>query len=167
MKSSSTTQCGVGMMILLLDTGILGSLCHPNRKESRPIVEWLEAILVSPNNVRIILPELADYELRRKLLHLIRKGQASAKSIGRLDDLGRVLDFLPLDSETLRHAAELWAEARSLGKPTAAEHALDGDVILAAQALAVSGTVVTRNRKHLSRFVTAKDYTEIDPSTAS
>lgn len=154
-------------MILLLDTGILGSLCHPNREESRPVVKWLESLLASPHHARIILPEMADYELRRKLLHLIRKSQASEKSIVRLDDLGKVLDFLPLDGEIMRHAAELWAEVRSLGKPTAAEQALDGDVILAAQALAVGGTIVTKNRKHLSRFVPARDYSDISLTDTS
>jgi hypothetical protein len=49
----------------------------------------------------------------------------------------------------------LWAEARLQGLP------LDGDVILAAQAVAVNGTIVTANRKHLSRFVPAKEWTEI------
>ena len=61
----------------------------------------------------------------------------------------------------MRRAAELWAEARAEGFSAAHERALDGDVILAAQALSVSGRVVTRNRKHLSRFVPAMDWTEI------
>jgi predicted nucleic acid-binding protein len=139
----------------------LGSLCHPNRKESQPVTEWLETLLITPIKIQIILPEIADYELRRKLLQLIRKSQASPKSIGRLDDLGRLLDYLPLDTETMHQAAELWAQSRSTGKPTAADQAIDGDVILAAQALAVNGTIVTTNRKHLSRYVSAKDYNEI------
>ena len=61
----------------------------------------------------------------------------------------------------MRKAAEIWANARGHGMPTAAEQALDGDVILAAQALAVNGTVVTTNPKHVSRFVDAKEWTEI------
>jgi predicted nucleic acid-binding protein len=148
-------------MNLLLDTGILGQLCHPSRQENQPVAQWLQSLLTTRSNVQIFLPEIADYELRRKLLHLIRNGQASSKSIGRLDDLGKLLDYLPLDSETMRRAAELWAESRSQGKPTSAEQAIDGDVILAAQALAVKATVVTTNRKHLSRFVPAKEYFEI------
>jgi hypothetical protein len=39
--------------------------------------------------------------------------------------------------------------------------ALDGDVILAAQAILVSGTVITSNRKHLSQFVPTKDWSEL------
>ena len=149
-------------MNLLLDTSILGKLCHPNRQENLPAARWLESLLTADNaQVQVFLPEIADYELRRKLLHLIGKAQASPKSLGRLDDLGKLLDYLPLDTETMRRAAELWAESRRQGKSTAAEPALDGDVILAAQALAVQGTIVTENRKHLSRFVSAMDFTEI------
>jgi predicted nucleic acid-binding protein len=50
-------------------------------------------------------------------------------------------------------AAQLWAEARLNGLPTDASSAMDGDVILAAQAKALSGMVLTTNKKHLSRFV--------------
>jgi predicted nucleic acid-binding protein len=109
---------------------------------------------------QVYLPEIADYELRRKLLHLIDKGQATQKSIERLDDLGKLLDYLPLDTETMRRGAQLWAEARSRGQPTAADQALDGDVIVAAQAILVGATVVTTDRKHLSRFVPAKEWAE-------
>lgn len=61
----------------------------------------------------------------------------------------------------MRQAAEFWANSRRQGVPTADKQALDGDVILAAQALAVHGTIVTGNRKHLSRFVPAMDFSEI------
>jgi len=45
--------------------------------------------------------------------------------------------------------------------PTASPDALDGDVILAAQALDVSGIVITYNRKHLSRFVETQGWEEV------
>jgi predicted nucleic acid-binding protein len=149
-------------MNLLLDTGILGQLCHPRREQNRPVVEWVAQLLSDASKDPLVfVPEIADYELRRKLLHLIHKGQAAQRSVDRLDELAQFLEYLPLDSETMRTAAKLWAEARNLGWPTTKDQALDGDVILASQALSVGGTVVTSNRKHLSRFVTAKDWTEI------
>ena len=148
-------------MNLLLDTGILGRLCHPRKKQNRPLAEWMARILNTDVDIQVFVPELADYELRRKLLHLIRKGQATQLSIDRLDDLGRLLEYLPLDTPTIRKAAELWAEARAQGIPTSADPALDGDVILAAQALAVSGTVVTTNPKHISPLVATKNWTDI------
>jgi hypothetical protein len=61
----------------------------------------------------------------------------------------------------MRLAAQLWADARRMGRPTAADAALDGDVILAAQARALGEeaalpvTVVTTNVAHLSLFVRA------------
>ena len=148
-------------MNLLLDTGILGQLCHPSKPTNQPVTEWVEAILTSGSEDRIYLPELCDYELRRKLLHLVRKGQSTQRSIERLDELCELLEYLPLDTATLHKAAEFWSDARSRGNPTAADTALDGDVILAAQATTVDGTIVTTNRKHLAQFVPARDRTEI------
>jgi predicted nucleic acid-binding protein len=72
-----------------------------------------------------------------------------------LDRLAEDLDYLPLETRTLRRAAGLWAEARFRGQPTAPVEALDGDVILAAQALTVGGLVVTENVRHLQQFVRA------------
>ena len=94
-------------------------------------------------------------------MHLIDKGQATEKSIQRLDDLGRLLDYLPLDTENMLSAAELWGASRGQGQPTAGNEALDGDVILAAQAILVGAIVVTTNRKHLSRFVPTKEWQEL------
>lgn len=152
-------------MNLVLDTGILGRLCHPRQKQNQPVAEWLARRLSSDSEVaEVFLPEIADYELRRKLLHLIAKQQAASTSLQRLDDLGKLLEYLPFDTETMRQAAQIWADARIQGIPTAEAPAVDGDVILVAQALAVNGTIVTTNRKHLSRFVPAMDWTEISTS---
>jgi hypothetical protein len=45
--------------------------------------------------------------------------------------------------------------------PTAPREALDGDVILAAQALGVAGIVVTENVRHLSRFVASYRWQDV------
>ena len=148
-------------MILLLDTGILGQLCHPSKQHNLATSNWLRAVLVDETEHRVIVPEICDYELRRKLLHLIAKGQSTQRSIDRLDALRRQLEFLPLDSNTMLKAAEFWCQARLDGQPTASSDALDGDVILAAQAALVDGTVVTTNLKHLRRFVPASDLQEL------
>jgi predicted nucleic acid-binding protein len=148
-------------LILLLDTNILGQLCHPKRKVNKPVVDWLAKIITQPERFNVYVPAIADYELRRKLLHLIKKKQASEKSVQFLNQLIAKTDYLPLTDATLFKAAELWAKARFTGLPTASLTSLDGDVILAAQAIEVKGIVVTYNRKHLSRFVTAKGWDEI------
>lgn len=155
-------------MNLLLDAGILGQLVHPRRKKYQPVIGWLERLLSEfTASVQVFLPEIADYELRRKLLHLLAKKQTTVRSIERLDELSVVLDYLPLETHVMRSAAQLWADARLAGGPTAPDWALDGDVILAAQALDVSATVVTTNPKHLERFVPCKEWTEIDAEMAS
>ncbi|WP_343217810.1 hypothetical protein [Halotia branconii] len=63
-------------------------------------------------------------------------------------------------------AAELWAEARKTGQPTADAKALDGDVILSAQARLLGSKVAevivaTTNVAHLARFITASDWQSI------
>jgi hypothetical protein len=65
----------------------------------------------------------------------------------------------------MRRAAELWAQARNAGQPSAADPALDGDVILAAQTLGFNAPVVvaTGNPGHLTRFVTALPWASITP----
>jgi len=76
------------------------------------------------------VPEIADYEVRREL---IRAGQT--RGVQRLDLLCEGFNYLPLTTEIMRIAAELWATARNAGTPTASDAALDADVILAAQAM--------------------------------
>ena len=65
----------------------------------------------------------------------------------------------------MRLAADFWAQARNSGQQTAPNPALDCDVILAAQALALGVPVVvaTGNVGHLSRFVTAELWQNIVP----
>lgn len=148
-------------MDLMLDTGIVGQLCHPRNPKNRSVAEWFSNVADGTVDLSIYLPEIADYELRRKLLHLIQKKQATRKSVNRLDKLGRLLEFVPINSAIMKRAAEIWAEARSMGVPTAGESSLDGDVILAAQAESVSARVVTNNTKHISRYVAAVEWADL------
>ncbi len=113
--------------------------------------------------VRIYVAEVADYEVRRELLRL-----QNAAGLERLDALHDLARYVPLTTEAMREAARLWAKARIDGKPTADPHALDGDVILAAQAL-TSGlshanfVIATTNVSHLARFVAAQEWNNIKP----
>jgi predicted nucleic acid-binding protein len=108
---------------------------------------------------RIIVPEIADYEVRRELFRMQK-----ARSLARLDAIAASFEYLPLSTAAMRHAAELGAQARQQGRPTAADKALDADVILAAQVLTLSVTnsvVATTNLRHLSRFVVAEVWQNI------
>ncbi len=104
---------------LLLDSGPLAQLCHPSEAQRGPIVRWLLAAAAAPDR-KIYVPEIADYEVRRKLVHLASVGRGSWKGVERLDRLSDLLTYLPLDTATIRVAAGLWAEVRRLGLPTAA-----------------------------------------------
>jgi len=111
--------------------------------------------------VLIIVPEIVDYEVRREL---VRAGLTA--SVARLNLFLETIDYLPITTPAMRHAAELWAQARNAGWATADPKALDGDVILAAQATTLAMTVdevivVTENVAHLSRYVNAQQWTDV------
>jgi predicted nucleic acid-binding protein len=147
-------------MVVFLDTGVLGFLTNPsNSPEPTECKRWLDEILSGGAEIRV--PEIADYELRREL-----NRNNSAKALARLDDLGQAVGYVALSTPMMRRAAEFWANARNAGVPTAADHALDGDVILAAQAVVSAGdqdpVIATTNVKHLERFVAARLWREIE-----
>jgi predicted nucleic acid-binding protein len=116
--------------------------------------EWMREQTV--RGVRFCLPEITDYEVRRELL----RGD-KARGIVRLDLLKSSICYLPITTSVMVKAAELWADVRKRGLPTADPKALDCDVILAAQALSVDGVVATENVGHLARFVTALHWRDL------
>lgn len=143
--------------IVLLDAGPLGMISNPSATTANlECYRWMETLLMS--GYQVVVPEIADYEVRRELL---RAGKT--RGLERLDLLKNTLDYLPLTTNILLKAAELWAHARNQGTPTADAKALDCDVILAAQALSAGGIVATENVGHLSLFVEAKDWRNILP----
>lgn len=87
--------------------------------------EWLQGHPKLGNSV--ILPEIADYEVRRELLRANKK-----KGLARSDSLCQRLEYLPTTTDSMRQAAELWARARQQGQPTAGDKTIDGDMILIA-----------------------------------
>jgi predicted nucleic acid-binding protein len=147
--------------LILLDSGPLGMATNPKAK-GVPLEcqQWLRSLL--QKGEKIIIPEIADYEVRREL---IRAGLL--QSLRRLDNLKQTLEYVPIQTETMLLAANLWAEVRQAGQPTADPKALDGDVILAAQAHLLANdttdvVIATTNVAHLSRFVTALDWQAIE-----
>jgi predicted nucleic acid-binding protein len=147
---------------IFLDTGPLGILTKsPKRPEIVACQEWLEDCRNAGRSV--YLPEIADYELRRELIQASLPG-----SILRLDVLKANLIYLPITTEAMLLAADLWAGVRREGKTTADPHALDGDVILAAQMLTCgleedAMIVATVNPKHLARFVRCAEWQNLQP----
>ncbi len=147
-------------MVVLLDAGPLGLITNPREsRESYACNLWLDSLTSRGINVKI--PEIADYEVRRELLRADKK-----KGIERLNELKNYLDYIPITTQTMLIAAQFWAQARKQGKPTADNKALDGDVILAAQATIIRSNgyeviIATTNVGHLSRFINAQEWRNI------
>jgi predicted nucleic acid-binding protein len=144
----------------LLDSTPVGLITNP---KATPLAiecqQWLQSLL--DRDYHVILTEIIDYEIRRELLRVNK-----IKSIRRLDDLKSALIYLPITTEVMLKAAQMWAQVRQQGKPTADDKALDGNVILAAQAILIGSEeypviVATSNPKHLSLFVDARDWQDI------
>jgi predicted nucleic acid-binding protein len=145
---------------IVLDAGPLGLVTNPNLSpQSLACAQWLQSLVTS--GVQVVLPEIADYEVRRELRRAKKQ-----KGIERLDALARLLQYLPLSTAAMRQAADLWARARQEGYPTAGDKALDGDVILAGQAFTLEAPdvwIATTNVGHLSRFARADLWQNIQP----
>ena len=140
---------------ILLDAGPLGMISHP--RASVEIKDWLAQVLDA--GITVYIPEIADYEVRRELL---RAGRV--KGLRRLDLFRLSLKFLPITTDAMLKAAEFWADARKYGRPTASDHSLDADMILAAQATvcAIQPVVIaTTNPRHLARYVPAEKWEHI------
>ena len=144
---------------ILLDSQPMSALSHPTPDPD--IIYWARRCQSAGH--RIYVPEVIDYELRRELLR-------ARKSVG-IDNLNALkisFRFLPINSDAMLLAADLWATARQSGFSTSDPKKLDVDVILAAQALTLGVPasdliVATSNVSHLARFVPADLWTKILP----
>jgi hypothetical protein len=148
--------------VIVLDTGPLGiATRRPGIAEVQQCLAWLRALELS--GALVVLPEIADYEVRRELL----RARITA-GIGRLDRLKARLLYLPISTTAVLRAAEFWADVRQRGVPTASPDALDADCILAGMAATAFDpadmvTIATSNVGHLARFpgVDAREWSSI------
>lgn len=146
---------------VVLDAGPLGLVTNTNPKNPEAVecARWLQSLLTS--GVRICIPEVSDYEVRRSLLKI-----NSIKSIAKLDQLNGVLDYLPITTRAMRRAATFWAQARNQGTPTADDKALDGDMVLVGQTHEIKKdgdkvVVATTNVRHIKLFSDARRWKDI------
>ena len=136
--------------VVLLDTGVLAEVVRqPGHVAGDACRRWMLDLLTAGDTVCV--PEIADYELRREL---IRAGRSA--SVRRLDQLAVTTSFLPIDRRVMLRAAELWAQVRAKGRPTADPAALDGDVILAAH-----------HQVQVTEMVAAGDFTDAAVATTN
>lgn len=151
-------------MTVFLDTGPLGLLTNPKRPpETVRALTW--AIAMRRAGHRFLVPAIADYELRREL-----ERAGKAQGIVALDLWNNAVPdrYIPLSDSALRLGSKLWARARQTGTPTADPKELDGDVLIAAQALDLGlptsdFIIATVNVGHLSLFAPADLWTNIIP----
>lgn len=147
--------------LIFLDSGILSLLAHPKGGErARAARAWARRL--TEGDVRLFMAEVIDYEVRREL-----KRVGAAASLRALDDLRATLDFAPMTTPAFLLASTLWAEARRRGLATCDPKRIDGDVILAAQALTAAGpdrevAVASGNAKHFAQFLAVADWTEME-----
>jgi predicted nucleic acid-binding protein len=138
--------------IILLDSGPLGSLTTPRFSPlAITCKRWFQSL--ASRGRRVLVPEIADYELRRELLRANK-----VQGVANLDRLIAQTEYLPITTIAMRQAAQFWAQARQQGQPTAGDNTIDCDMILAAQAVTLGDPnviIATTNIKHLSRFVPA------------
>ena len=138
--------------IILLDSGPLSLLSLPHKPQLAIACElWFEKL--AKQGIEFVVPEIADYELRRELL---RAGKLNG--IAELESLIKKTTYLAISTQAMRQAAMFWAQARQQGQPTAGDKNLDADMILCAQAVTLGVPdfiVATTNLRHLTRFVPA------------
>jgi predicted nucleic acid-binding protein len=151
-------------MIIVLDSGPAGLIVHPRgSRQSHACIDWLERMILAGHSVA--LPEIVDYEVRREVLR-----RRNFRSLRKLNQIATALDYLPITTEVMHRAAELWAIARQRGRPTADDKAIDGDMILVAQTTVWSAArkeeaiIATTNVGHLARFTAARNWQDISAS---
>jgi predicted nucleic acid-binding protein len=133
---------------VLLDSGPLGRLVHADYSRNQEIRAWLSRLL--GRRTVVYLPEIADFEVRRNLILENLRG-----SLANLDELAKLVTYLPIVTADMRLAAELWAKSRKAGRSVGDPRELNADVILAAQAIRQGAVIATENLGHLGQFTTA------------
>jgi hypothetical protein len=147
-------------LIVLLDAGPLGMITNPKSSpENEACKNWLANLVA--RGAEVVIPEIADYEVRRELL---RAGKD--RGLGRLNALRAMLSYAPITTPVMLKAAEFWATARRMGRQSADDASLDADMILAAQAGALDHSgdqtvVATTNARHLTLFSVARFWRDI------
>lgn len=153
-------------MVIVLDTFPTSSVSkRPGKIQptlSDQCHQWINDCEVAGH--RVLVPAISYYEVLREL-----EQRQAMSQIARLKTFClQPKRFISLTTDHLETAAQLWGRSRRAGLPTADPQALDGDVILAAQALslgiAAPGLIVaTTNLAHISRYVEADLWTNIHP----
>lgn len=152
-------------MIILLDSGPLGLLVHPNVASTSVTAcrTWAEAHIEAGHSFAV--PGVIEYELKRELIRI-----QSQQSLSALAEFARDFDYLPVTRGVLNLAAEFWAHARQANHPAAENTRIDIDMILAGHAAQVAAAspdqtviIATTNTRHFAGLADARDWRDIKP----
>jgi predicted nucleic acid-binding protein len=151
-------------LVIPLDSGPLGLITQAKGHLKRETIRgWYERLTSA--GVIVAVPEIASYEVRRELF---RAG--NARALLRLRSFRDETLYLPITTAAMERAAELWAQARTVGGPGASDESLDADCVLAAQAERARGrrdqvVIATDNLKHFRLFsgIDAQSWQQITP----
>jgi hypothetical protein len=157
-------------MIVFLDTNILGLICNKNISfdECQQCKKWFDTLFL--RGVRIVTSDLCHYEVMRGLIGASIRSNEAAPGIKSLELLkvDGFLEFLPVSTEALDLAANLWAKAFTSGQTTRDEKDIDIDIIISAQYQLLRDEfpgqqviMATTNLKHLSIFCDAANWRDI------
>ena len=120
-------------MPYLLDTNVLTQLL----KRAPQVVGRYRIAL--ERGEPVYLSAVVYYEAKRGLLHV-----GATNQLRQLDENFKdVLPWVNVSDAAWDRAAHLWADCRRQGRP----HDDDGDLLIAAQAIALGAVVVTRNTR--------------------
>lgn len=147
-------------MIVILDSGVLSLLVSPikdvsqeEQNEISKCTEWFYYLL--SKGVYVVTSEISDYEIRREFIRIKSDGLSILNSLRN----AKVIDFLPLTTEVMQKAAELWAEARQNHIPTSDNKNIDADMIILSQWSLLSDEypgrsvlIATKNIRHMKTF---------------
>lgn len=153
-------------MVIVLDTFPTSSVSKRTANSQLTISDkchqWINDCEAAGH--RVLVPAISYYEVLREL----EQRQAISQIVRLKAFCLQPQRYIALSNDHLETAARLWGQARRSGLPTADRQALDADVILAAQALNLGITahgciVATTNPSHISRYVSADLWTNIQP----
>jgi predicted nucleic acid-binding protein len=97
------------MRLVFLDAGPIGLLTNPRgRSKPEQCRRWVNDLAAA--GVRVFVPEIADYEVRRKLIHI-----GATAGVRRLDQVKATLDYAPLTTDVMLLAAEFGRRCEAPG----------------------------------------------------
>jgi hypothetical protein len=154
-------------MIVFLDSGVIGLLSNPNKRDQVLACEnWLYGLLAK--GVYVVSSDICDYEVRRNLVLESMHFERRSQSLAVLDELHEFIELLPVTPQVLIAASDIWAKSRLQGQAMANGMSIDVDAIICAHWELLKEefpsryvVIATTNVRHLSRFTEAFEWESI------